>query len=107
MTKVGKVDFSNAFVQAPLKEDIYGNLSQMFSSTLRDEKEAMKLNLSIYGLVQAPLYWYMYLTEKLGACGLNPRLRDRACSMGNIRYVWLVMMAAYSSPNIMKLLISV
>ena len=71
-----QVDFSNAFVQAPLKEDIYINLPQMFSSVSGEGKEVMKLNRSLYGLVQAPLYWYRYLTEKLGGCGLKPSLHN-------------------------------
>jgi hypothetical protein len=63
-----QVDFSNAFVQAELKEEVYVELPEMF----RDEhnhgsKEGvvLKLNKSLYGLVQAPLSWYNHLQKGL------------------------------------------
>jgi hypothetical protein len=62
------VDFSNAFVQAELKEEVYVELPEMF----RDEHNhgstngvVLKLNKSLYGLVQAPLSWYNHLQKGL------------------------------------------
>ena len=60
-----QVDFSNAFVQAPLNEDIYVHLPRMFCQTEGADKHVLKLQCSLYGLVQAPLYWYNYLTERM------------------------------------------
>jgi hypothetical protein len=63
-----QVDFSNAFVQATLKEEVYVELPEMF----RDENNhgnkdgiCLKLNKSLYGLVQAPLSWYNHLQKGL------------------------------------------
>jgi hypothetical protein len=63
-----QVDFSNAFVQAELKEEVYVELPEMF----RDEHNhgstngvVLKLNKSLYGLVQAPLSWYNHLQKGL------------------------------------------
>jgi hypothetical protein len=63
-----QVDFSSAFVQASLKEEVYMELPEMF----RDEQNngnkdgvILKLNKSLYGLVQAPLSWYNHLQKGL------------------------------------------
>jgi hypothetical protein len=63
-----QVDFSNAFVQANLKEEVYVELPEMF----RDDQNhgskdgvVLKLNKSLYGLVQAPLSWYNHLQKGL------------------------------------------
>ena len=55
-----QVDFSNAFVQATLNEDIYIHVPQGFESH-SDEEVMLKLNKSFYKLVQAPLYWGNHL----------------------------------------------
>jgi hypothetical protein len=62
------VDFSNAFVQATLTDEVYVELPEMF----RDEQGngpkdgvCLKLNKSLYGLVQAPLSWYNHLQTGL------------------------------------------
>ncbi len=62
-----QVDFSNAFVQAELKEDVYVTLPAMFDGPNGEtgKEVCMKLNRSLYGLVQAPLYWYNHLKAAL------------------------------------------
>ena len=58
-----QVDFSNAFVQAKLKEDVYVSLPEGFEPEDGDEPAssyALKLNKSLYGLVQSPMYWFMF-----------------------------------------------
>ena len=58
--KTRQVDFQNAFAQAPLKENVYIKLPPMFDG--EDSSDiVLKLNKSLYGLVQAPLTWYDYL----------------------------------------------
>ena len=56
--KTKQVDFSNAFVQAELEEDVYIGLPSGFEGPEgQDRKEVvLKLNKSLYGLVQAPMY---------------------------------------------------
>jgi hypothetical protein len=54
-----QVDFSNAFVQAKLSDDIYVTAPKGFvAEGAEDDQVVMKLNRSLYGLVQAPLCWY-------------------------------------------------
>jgi hypothetical protein len=61
-----QVDFSNAFVQAHLNETkpIYVQAPPTFHSDAAD-KVVLKLNRSLYGLVQAPLYWGNHLRDAL------------------------------------------
>jgi hypothetical protein len=61
-----QVDFSNAFVQAHLTETkpIYVQPPPTFHSDVA-EKIALRLNRSLYGLVQAPLYWGNHLRDAL------------------------------------------
>ena len=56
--KTRQVDFSNAFVQASLNEDVYILLPLGFVTDTGDTRDevVMKLNKSLYGLVQSPLY---------------------------------------------------
>jgi len=51
------VDFTNAFAQATLAESVYVEIPKMFES-VSGEDTVLKLNKSLYGLVQAPLCWY-------------------------------------------------
>ena len=55
--KTRQVDFSNAFVQAELKENVYVTLPAMFEGPNGETSKevVMKLNRSLHGLVQAPL----------------------------------------------------
>jgi hypothetical protein len=61
-----QVDFSNAFVQAHLHETkpIYVQTPPTFHSDVAD-KVVLRLNRSLYGLVQAPLYWNNHLRDTL------------------------------------------
>jgi hypothetical protein len=61
-----QVNFSNAFVQAHLKETkpIYVQAPPTFHSDAAD-KVVLRLNQSLYGLVQAPLYWGNHLRDTL------------------------------------------
>jgi hypothetical protein len=61
-----QVDFSNAFVQAHLHETkpIYVKAPPTFHSDVSDQI-VLKLNRSLYGLVQAPLYWGNHLRDAL------------------------------------------
>ena len=66
-----QVDFSNAFVQATLDEEVYVSLPAMFQDETGKESklQVLKLIKSLYGLVQAPRSWFYHLADgfkKLG-----------------------------------------
>ena len=64
---IKQIDFSNAFVQAPMEKDVYITLSQFFTSyngTPASEL-CMKLHKSLYGLREAPTLWNDHLAIAL------------------------------------------
>ena len=74
-----KVDFSNAFVQVRLKEEVYLELPAMFSDENQNSTDAgfvLKLNKSLYGLVQAPRSWYHHLQRGLAKLNFIPLEED-------------------------------
>jgi Reverse transcriptase (RNA-dependent DNA polymerase) len=81
-----QVDFSNAFVQALLGDDehIYVEPPKGFESVQDDgTPNVLKLKRSLYGLVQAPLYWGNHLKVALLAQGLKQSERDPCMFCGN------------------------
>jgi hypothetical protein len=81
-----QVDFSNAFVQATLKQDenIYVDVPKGFESQDEDgEPHVLKLNRSLYGLVQAPLYWGNHLKKTLEDHGLKQSKSDPCMYCGD------------------------
>ena len=71
--KTKQVDFSNAFVQAKLDKDVFIGLPPMFSGPNAEDRKdvVLKLNRSLYGLVDAPMYWYNHLAQELEAVGFQ------------------------------------
>jgi Reverse transcriptase (RNA-dependent DNA polymerase) len=67
-----QIDFSNAFVQSRIDDDIYIRVPPMFEpdENQGDQDVVMKLNKSLYGLVQAPYLWFNRCSEALGKVGL-------------------------------------
>jgi hypothetical protein len=62
-----QIDFTQAFPQANLKEDIYLRFSAGFEH--KNEKWALKLKRNLYALVQASRNWFLKLSaiyERLG-----------------------------------------
>jgi hypothetical protein len=80
--KTKQVDFSNAFVQASLNEEVYMELPAMFE-TDQGRAEVLKLEKSLYGLVQAPMYWYRHLSTALQKQGLKPSTKDPCMFYGD------------------------
>jgi hypothetical protein len=81
-----QVDFSNAFVQAMLDPDehIYVEPPKGFESADDpDEPQVLKLNRSLYGLVQAPLYWGNHLKDVLEKQGLKQSASDPCMYYGD------------------------
>ena len=77
-----QVDFSNAFVHAKMKENVYVKLPQTFISK-KGPGHVLKLRKSLYGLVQAPLYWYSHLCKALKRNGLKPSEFDPCVFVGD------------------------
>ena len=79
-----QVDFSNAFVQATLEEEVYLEMPAMFSdeNLLGAEPTVLKLNKSLYGLVQAPRSWYQHLQKGLDDLDFKPSPLDPAMYYG-------------------------
>ena len=79
-----QVDFSNAFVQATLEEDVYIEVPEMFADENQNGKESvvLKLNKSLYGLVQAPRTWYQHLQKGLDKLEFKPSKCDQAMYYG-------------------------
>ena len=74
-----QVDFSNAFVQATLEEEVYVELPAMFcdeNENGRNDGVVLKLEKSLYGLVQAPRYWYHHLQAGLTKLNFKPSTLD-------------------------------
>jgi hypothetical protein len=86
-----QIDFSNAFVQATLDEDVYIELPQGYmldnkgklvgSGTMHghDKDNVLKLDRSLYGLVQAPMYWGKHLKATLERYGFKSSIYDSCC----------------------------
>ena len=78
-----QIDFSNAFVQADLKEEVYLSLPPGFVGEDGSRKNmVLKLNKSLYGLVQAPLVWGNHLSEKLLKLGFKQGENDPCIYFG-------------------------
>jgi hypothetical protein len=80
-----QVDFSNAFVQAKLKdgEHIYVDVPKGFENNDSNEHQVLKLNRSLYGLVQASLYWGNHLKKILEDHGLTQSQLDPCMYCGD------------------------
>ena len=69
------VDFSNAFVQASLKEPFFLHLPRGYRSSFKT-KSCLKLHKSIYGLSVAPRLWFEHLWKALKSLGLKQSAHD-------------------------------
>ena len=80
-----QVDFSNAFVQATLKEDVYVTLPALFKDNSNIETNGffVKLNKSLYGLRQSPLSWYLHLDKGLQSLNFVPSPNQPGVYFGN------------------------
>ena len=67
-----QVDYTNAFVQAPLKDTVYMELPRCFEK----EGYVVRLKRSLYGLVQSPLNFFNHLRDGLVARNWTPSDHD-------------------------------
>jgi hypothetical protein len=70
------IDFSNAFVQAELKEPVWIHLPRGFHSN-GTAKTCLRLKRSLYGLSEAPRLWHEHLLKALLELGLTPSRQDQ------------------------------
>jgi len=59
-----QVDYTNAFAQADIKEEVFVELPRDFAATEAGEY-VLKLNKSLYGLKQAPKTFFDHLRSGL------------------------------------------
>ena len=62
-----QVDYTSAFVQAPIKDEVFVEMPQGF----RQSGKVLKLKKSLYGLKQAPRNFFEHLRGKLEGVGLR------------------------------------
>ena len=84
-----QIDFSNAFVQATLDKPLYlepfKGIDRITMKTPMPNDGGdyvLKLNKSLYGSVDAPLYYYRFLREKLSNYGFTPSEHDPCLYIG-------------------------
>ena len=65
-----QTDYTTAFAQATLHEVVYMEMPKDFSAK-QDGDFVVWLNLSSYGLCQAPLSWYEHLKTNLEQCEIT------------------------------------
>ena len=73
-------------MQAKLKEEVYVGLPEGFMIEEGDdppEAYALKLNKSLYGLCEAPMYWFLHLKENLEKQGLKQSKIDPCLFYGD------------------------
>ena len=73
--KTSTIDFSSAFVQAPLADPVWIQLPRGFRSE-QGSNTCLRLLKSLYGLSVAPRLWYQHLSEALREEGFKPCAND-------------------------------
>jgi hypothetical protein len=85
------IDFSSAFVQAPLNDPVWIHLPRGFQPESDDRSTVcLRLLKSLYGLSVAPRLWYQHLREALHDCGFKQCAND-PCLM----YTTTIMVVVY------------
>ena len=81
--KSQQVDYTQAFPQAPLKDDVFMHIpqgwyfdpdsqqlcQQIGNVTFRDTQHCIRLKRNLYGVKQATQNWYLHLKQGLISCG--------------------------------------
>ena len=92
--KTIQVDYTNAFAQATLNEEIYIEIPKGFQVAKTDQDRVLRLRKSLYGSVQAPKTFYDHLSTNLikhdfacckhiGCCfWINKLLGNYICYLG-------------------------
>ena len=93
-----QIDFSNAFVQAPMARDVYVSLPAMFCDAhgLDSKALCLKLKKSLYGLREAPKLWHDWLEGGLAKAGFQPSDSDLESTLGAAWHLLFMLMMFYS-----------
>ena len=67
-----QIDYTAAFVQAPIDTDVYVEMPRLFSTP----GKVWKLKKSIYGLKQSPRNYFLYMKAKLEKLGFAQSIAD-------------------------------
>jgi len=73
--KTQQIDYSNAFCQAEIEEEVYVELPKDFGDK-QGRDMVLKLNKSLYGTKQAPRAWFLKLKESLEDRGFHQSKLD-------------------------------
>ena len=101
-----QMDFSNAFVQDNLVEDVYLSLMYYSDSDTGEDRDelAMKLNKSLYRIVQSHLYCYNFLKGSFEGGVLKPSPLDPCMFYGRgiiaLMYLYGVLLFGTGQDNI-------
>ena len=71
-----QIDFSNAFCQADIDEEVYFEMPKDFGDPRGRDMVLLRLNKSLYGTKQAPRTWFLKLKECLEQRGFTQPLLD-------------------------------
>ena len=102
--KTAQIDYTAAFPQSDLKEDVYVEMPRGF----QEEGFVLKLNKSLYGLRQSPRNFYEHLTNQLKQAGLRCSRADAGLFIGKdcicLTYVDDILVFARNDDIIEKLM---
>jgi hypothetical protein len=73
-----QIDAINAFVNAPIDEDIYIPIPQAYMHMEGNQGKALKLRKALYGLRKSPKLWFNHFSTTLRELGLIP-VPDEPC----------------------------
>ena len=81
-----QVDYTAAFVHAPIKEDVYVEMPRGFA----EHGQVLKLKRSLYGLKQSPRNFFLFLKSKLEAAGFRNQEEIDPCLFMSDKCICLV-----------------
>lgn len=83
------MDYANAYAQTNLNEEVYIDFLKDYGSTNYLEC-VLKLNKSLYIMVQAPNYFFQLLKRKLQLCGFKQLKDIDPCLFVHKKTIWLI-----------------
>ena len=70
-----QVDYTAAFIHAPIHEDVFVEMPRGFT----EPGKVLKLKKSLYGLKQSPRNFFNFISERLTNVGLIPQVEIDPC----------------------------
>ena len=81
-----QLDYTAAFVHAPINEDVYVEMPQGFA----EHGQVLKLKRSLYGLKQSSRNFFLFLKSKLEAAGFTNQEEIDPCLFLSDKCIFLV-----------------